>query len=172
VPPGARDWIRALAAPWPVRIGVFGPWRPELWEAGLFDGVQSTDPVPGAARFAIRTLALPPEGSPLDPEERERLVRTIRSRDAAPDAWLLDARRAGVYGGTGRRVDADLARILVEAAAPTRVVLAGGLNADNVAEAVQRVRPWAVDVGSGVEASPGVKDRGAVLAFIQAARRA
>ncbi|MDQ1315690.1 MAG: N-(5-phosphoribosyl)anthranilate isomerase, partial [Pseudomonadota bacterium] len=67
---------------------------------------------------------------------------------------LLDAWVPGVPGGTGERFDWNL----IPAGLPKPVILSGGLAPDNVAEAVQRVRPWAVDVSSGVEVSKGIKD--------------
>lgn len=73
---------------------------------------------------------------------------------AAASALLLDAYRAGVPGGTGETFDWD--RIPAQLA--HKVVLAGGLNPDNVAEAVRRVRPYGVDVSGGVESEPGIKD--------------
>ena len=86
------------------------------------------------------------------------------------DAWLLDACTPGARGGTGATFNWDLA---VEAQKFGRpVFLAGGLTPENVAEAVRRVRPFAVDVSSGVEASPGKKDAAKVRAFIAAARDA
>jgi phosphoribosylanthranilate isomerase len=81
------------------------------------------------------------------------------------DAILLDA----ADPGSGRVFDWRLAE---GAAAGTRLVLAGGLTPDNVAEAIAQVRPWGVDVVSGVEAAPGRKDPGRLRAFIEAARRA
>ena len=78
---------------------------------------------------------------------------------------LLDAYVPGMPGGTGERFDWSL----IPANLPTPIVLSGGLTPDNVAEAVQRVRPWAVDVSSGVEAAPGLKDATRVAAFIQRA---
>jgi phosphoribosylanthranilate isomerase len=84
-------------------------------------------------------------------------------------AFLLDSHRAGQAGGTGRTFDWELA---VEAQRHGRIILAGGLTPENVAEAVQRVRPFAVDVASGVESRPGVKDPGKVRDFIAAVRRA
>lgn len=81
---------------------------------------------------------------------------------------LIDAYDPAEYGGTGKKADwgvtAELARHY------PRLMLAGGLTPANVARAVHAVRPWAVDVASGVEISPGRKDHEAVRAFIQAAR--
>ncbi|HVV86007.1 MAG TPA: phosphoribosylanthranilate isomerase [Kofleriaceae bacterium] len=85
------------------------------------------------------------------------------------DAYLLDTPSAG-HGGSGRTFDWRLAAAAV--AAGHRVVLAGGLRADNVAEAIAAVAPWAVDVASGVEAAPGVKDPARVSAFVDAAKGA
>jgi phosphoribosylanthranilate isomerase len=82
---------------------------------------------------------------------------------------LVDAKVAGVLGGTGRRVDPALVAPL---AAERPVLLAGGLGPENVAEAVRAVRPFGVDAASGVESRPGVKDRRKVAAFVAAARGA
>ncbi|MCP4807215.1 MAG: phosphoribosylanthranilate isomerase [Proteobacteria bacterium] len=83
--------------------------------------------------------------------------------------FLLDAYVPGEAGGTGKRVDLDLAR---RAAELGDLILAGGLNPDNVAATIRTVRPWGVDVASGVESSPGVKDVRAMQAFVTAARDA
>jgi phosphoribosylanthranilate isomerase len=82
-------------------------------------------------------------------------------------AFLLDAPGAG-FGGSGATFDWALAR---EASARGTILLAGGLTPENVAEAVRSVRPWAVDVASGVEASPGVKDPDKLARFIASARK-
>ena len=82
---------------------------------------------------------------------------------------LLDAHDPERRGGTGRRVDWTRAAAL---SATRPVILAGGLTPDNVAEAVMRVRPAGIDVSSGVEQSPGVKDARLVRALIAAAREA
>ena len=83
---------------------------------------------------------------------------------------LLDARVPGAMpGGTGHAFDWDLA---VEVARKRKLTLAGGLRPDNVAEAIARVRPHRVDVASGVESAPGVKDPALVEAFVRAARTA
>lgn len=81
--------------------------------------------------------------------------------------FLIDAFSDQAYGGTGQTVDWTLA---AEAARSAPILLAGGLTPSNVAEAIQLVRPYGVDVSSGVEASPGKKDHAKVRAFIAAAR--
>ncbi len=83
-------------------------------------------------------------------------------------AFLVDAAVAGKFGGTGQTGDWDGAAAL---ARRHQLLLAGGLTADNVAAAVARVRPWGVDVASGVEATPGRKDHAKVRAFIENAKK-
>jgi len=78
---------------------------------------------------------------------------------------LLDSHASGKRGGSGKVFDWSLSRSLSKP-----VWLAGGLNADNVARAIRRVRPYAVDVSSGVEAAPGIKDASRISAFIKAVR--
>ena len=93
-----------------------------------------------------------------------------RLPDFKTDAWLLDAYSPDKLGGTGEKFNWDLA---IEARKLGRpIFLAGGLTPDNVAKAVRHVDPYAVDVSSGVEASPGKKDHGKVKAFIDAAKGA
>ena len=78
---------------------------------------------------------------------------------------LLDVHDPVARGGTGRTIDWDRAAPI---AATRRTLLAGGLTPDNVADAVVRVRPFGVDVSSGVEASPGIKDPARLRAFFEA----
>jgi phosphoribosylanthranilate isomerase len=89
-------------------------------------------------------------------------------RYSAAQGLLLDAFVAGRHGGTGNAFDWDL----IPPNLPLPVVLAGGLTPDNVGEAIRRVRPWAVDVSSGVEQEKGIKDAARVAAFIRGARHA
>lgn len=89
---------------------------------------------------------------------------------AGLDAILLDAPSAG-RGGSGQVFDWALARAAREADPARRFVLAGGLGPDNVGAAIGAVAPWAVDVASGVEAAPGLKDRGKLAAFVAAVRQ-
>lgn len=83
--------------------------------------------------------------------------------------FLLDASHPTLRGGTGRRFDWNLAR---EATKYGRIILAGGLTPENVAEAIRTVRPYAVDVASGVESSPGMKDLARLRAFFAAVKEA
>jgi phosphoribosylanthranilate isomerase len=106
-----------------------------------------------------------------------KVVKALRVRagfDAAAcalypvDALLLDAYRADAFGGTGHTFDWTLARQARERVA--RLYLAGGLTPDNVAEAVGAVRPYAVDVCSGVETSPGRKSLRLMRRFVEQVR--
>jgi phosphoribosylanthranilate isomerase len=83
---------------------------------------------------------------------------------------LLDSSASGEFGGSGRIFPWEIGRRFVEENAHLQVVLAGGLTAENVAEAVAAVRPFGVDVTTGVEASPGRKDYRRLRAFLAAAR--
>jgi len=85
-------------------------------------------------------------------------------RDDVP-ALLVDASVKDAYGGTGLTADWSAA---AELAKNYSILLAGGLTAENVAEAVRQVRPWGVDVASGVESSPGSKDASRMKAFVKA----
>jgi phosphoribosylanthranilate isomerase len=105
-----------------------------------------------------------------------RYIKALRLADAAAlermaqypcDLLLVDADTPG-FGGSGQRADVALA---TQAAAARRVILAGGLTPENVAEAVATVKPYGVDVAGGVEREPGVKDWIKVAAFVQAAKR-
>lgn len=95
-------------------------------------------------------------------------VAAERQRYAGARGLLLDTYRPGVPGGTGEAF--DWRRVPQALAGET--VLAGGLDADNVAAAVGLVRPWAVDVSGGVESAPGIKDAARIQAFCEAVRHA
>lgn len=84
-------------------------------------------------------------------------------------AFLIDGSRAGQFGGTGTSADWNVAR---RAAAAHRIILAGGLTPGNVGAAIRSVRPYAVDVASGVETKPGKKDHARMKEFIEEVRRA
>ena len=108
----------------------------------------------------------------------QRVVKAIRVKDAGSietasgfdvNAFLLDAWSPDLYGGTGKKFDWDMLR---QAESMKRFILAGGLTPENVALAVNMVKPYGVDVSSGVESAPGVKDHGKVKRFIENAKRA
>jgi phosphoribosylanthranilate isomerase len=92
-----------------------------------------------------------------------------RARTYLGEYLLVDAWAPGALGGTGKTFEWSLVAALAQ---ERKLTLAGGLTAENVGEAIRAVRPYCVDVASGVESAPGVKDEGRVRAFIEAARAA
>ncbi|MEY2343091.1 phosphoribosylanthranilate isomerase [Acidithiobacillus sp. IBUN Pt1247-S3] len=163
---GAREILAALP-PFVTRVGLFvnpeAAWVEEVLATCALDLLQfHGDEEPGfCARFQrpyIKVLRLTGE---MD-------LRPWRDRYATAQGLLLDKRDAQVFGGSGHsfawwRLPQDLCMPLI---------LAGGLHPDNVAAAVNLARPYAVDVSSGVEISPGRKDRGKIERFIARARGA
>jgi phosphoribosylanthranilate isomerase len=162
-PEVARQIIAELP-PFVSAVGLFVNERPErIRQIADFCGLDVLqlhgDEGPTACDFAPR-----------------RVVKALRVKAAASldghaayavSALLLDAWVAGAYGGTGERFNWELAAAV---ARQRPVILAGGLRAENVAAAVRSVRPYGVDVSSGVEASPGNKDPEKVAAFIRNAK--
>lgn len=164
----ASDIIRRLP-PFVIRTGLFvdadeTTIRRTIAEAGL-DAVQLHGDEPPELGFALRKSV--------------RVLKAFRVRgpatlellpqyqDAA-DAWLLDAYVPGAHGGTGARFDWNLATDAKRHGKP--IILAGGLTPENVSEAIRTVAPYAVDVSSGVESSPGKKDPAKVTAFTRTAK--
>jgi phosphoribosylanthranilate isomerase len=104
-------------------------------------------------------------------------MKAFRVRDAGSlkelpkyrtDAWLLDAYVSEAFGGTGETFNWNLAMEVQKLGKP--IFLAGGLTQDNVAEAIRQVKPFGVDVSSGVECSPGKKDPAKVREFIKSVK--
>jgi phosphoribosylanthranilate isomerase len=91
------------------------------------------------------------------------------SRFRGASAFLLDSAVSGHYGGTGVTGNWHAARAVAQT---QRIILAGGLTPENVGEAIRIVRPYAVDVTSGVEARPGKKDPGKLRTFFEEVARA
>jgi phosphoribosylanthranilate isomerase len=95
-------------------------------------------------------------------------VRAVVATHPHATGFVLDGHPPGQQGGRGKTF--DWSRIPRDLGRP--ILLAGGLNADNVGDAIRAVRPWAVDLASGVETSPGVKDAAKMRAFFAAVRAA
>lgn len=164
----AADIVRQLP-PFITRVGLFADE-----EAGRVHDV--------LGQTGIETVQFHGDESPeycRSFRDRVRVVKAFRIRGpetlermsdytGSVDAFLLDAWAPGALGGTGIRFDWSLMMGGRPRGAP--LVLAGGLNPENVAEAVRRVRPFAVDVSSGVERAPGKKDPSKVCEFVQAVK--
>ncbi|HSD41865.1 MAG TPA: phosphoribosylanthranilate isomerase [Burkholderiales bacterium] len=129
--------------------------RPDLLQ---FHGEEAADFCRGFGVPYLRALRVRPGVD---------LLESLSSfNDAA--GWLLDAYRQELYGGTGEAFDWNL----IPPGLPRPLILSGGLDAENVGAAIRRVRPWAVDVSSGVEVAKGVKDERRIAAFMEAVRNA
>jgi phosphoribosylanthranilate isomerase len=162
-PAKAWDIIRRLP-PGVAAVGVFVNWPADVVKA-LARAVQLT---------AVQLHGAEP---PQEVRELGDDFRVIKAFAARPEfrlatlkrytqasAFLLDGFRAGLHGGTGRTIDWRLGR---QANAYGRVILAGGINPENVARAIDEARPFAVDVASGVETRPGKKDARALRALMR-----
>jgi phosphoribosylanthranilate isomerase len=153
-PADAWSIIRRLP-PFVEAVGVFVNWPP---------------PVVAALARAVRLGSVQLHGAetPVEIAELKRTHRVIKavqvkrgfrtaslSRYRAADAILLDGFAPGLHGGTGRTLDWKVARAARQFG---RIILAGGLTPENIAEAIRLAQPYAVDVASGVERRPGRKD--------------
>lgn len=140
-----------------------------------------------AGRLGLRTVQLHGDHAEVVPAAPPRCVPAFPVRDAAslsaitaylarlraagvvPAAILVDAHVPGRHGGTGQTAPWHL---LIDFDPGVPLILAGGLTPENVASAIRAVRPWGVDVASGVESAPGVKDAEKLRRFIAEARAA
>ena len=156
------------------RIGAFLP--PFVIKVGVFVNPSAGD-ISQAAASGIQLAQIHgdvpawPGGRPPVP-----VIRAVHLGSDGPESIepsvadatiVLDAHDPDRHGGTGQTVDWNRAALVARL---RRVVLAGGLTPSNVAEAIETVRPYAVDVASGVETSPGVKDHELMRQFIAAAK--
>jgi phosphoribosylanthranilate isomerase len=152
----------------PITVGVFVnqhlDFIQEIMAACRLDLAQLAGDEPPEDLQALNSIAFKAVRPRSIKEAQEQLASF--GRPAAP-SLLVDAHVKGSYGGTGETGDWALARQLSE---QVPILLAGGLNPQNVAAAVRAVEPWGVDVASGVESSPGLKDPAMISAFIAAAR--
>ncbi|EXJ14690.1 Phosphoribosylanthranilate isomerase [Imhoffiella purpurea] len=165
VTPEQAAQLCAGLPPFVTAVGLFVDAAPESVRATLdrvpldllqFHGDESPDDCAIYGRRWIKALRMRPD---ID-------LAAERARYAGSAGLLLDAYDPARAGGTGRCFDWD--RIPPEIAPD--IVLAGGLDADNVAEAIARVRPYGVDVSGGVEAAKGLKDPNRINAFMQGVR--
>lgn len=155
----SATWIDALP-PVPQKVAVYGPLL-DAPDRNRFDLIQASTWDDLSTAEAKRILALR-----IRPSE---IVQELLKLPVGCGAILLDAYRDGAYGGTGHTIDWTLAAEIVKQSG-LPVFLAGGLTPDNVASAIHSVKPFAVDVSSGIESSPGVKDRVKMRDFVQAVR--
>jgi phosphoribosylanthranilate isomerase len=158
------------------------PQLPKNVEAvGIFVNAPPAEVAALCKSLKLDSAQLHGDESPETTAEIARTVRVIKAFRVEPElplatldeypeafAYLFDAALTGQYGGTGHATDWEVAR---RAAIGHRIILAGGLKVENVAAAVRIVMPYAVDVASGVEATPGKKDHGLLREFIQEVRR-
>lgn len=123
-----------------------------------FHGNESPDDCVGHGRPYIKAVRM-----------REGVdLQTEQERYSAANGLLLDTYRKGTPGGTGEIFDWDA----IPADVAGSIILAGGLSPDNIVQAVQRVRPYAVDVSGGVEREKGIKDQEKISAFMRGVERA
>jgi len=165
--------LRAEARPPFESVAVLGAYDADMARRALVDHDFDRAQMVGADEDAVAAIARAlAELGPL----AARTWGAIRVKDAdslvgaealGGEALHLDAHRTHALGGTGQAFDWALAAPLARA---RRVVLAGGLRPDNVAGAVRLVQPWRVDVSSGIEDAPGVKNAGQMRAFVEAVR--
>jgi len=164
--PGSKRYITPEAA-----APIIAALPPGILKVGVFVDAADSEVISAAAQAGLDVVQLhghsgPPPAirhwlafSATDPGIRETM------KISGAEAFLIDTPAGAERGGTGRTFDWSLVRDL-----GGRIVLAGGLGPDNVAEAIRQVRPWGVDACSKLESAPGRKDPVKVKEFIRAAR--
>jgi phosphoribosylanthranilate isomerase len=171
-----RRLRETLGASTPLCVGVFVVENGT--DAALINAQCEASRVDAAQLVGLSDLALPAGLDipayvcirPATAEQAQREAELFERPDlpARLPTLQLDAFHPTLYGGTGATAAQEVIR--QAAGQARRLMLAGGLTPDNVADAIRMARPWAVDVASGTEASPGQKDPGKVRDFIQAAK--
>ncbi len=149
---------------------------PTVCKVGVFVNVPPDQVAATARALALDVAQLHGDETPAQFPPDIRVWKAVRvdagfkpeALDAYPaEAILLDSAATGVYGGSGQTFDWSRAT-----GSKCKIVLAGGLDADNVARAIEQARPWGVDACSRIESSPGKKDHARMAAFLKAARQA
>jgi phosphoribosylanthranilate isomerase len=161
---------------------IIGQLPPFVSPIGVFVNWEAAPVIALAAALRLSAVQLHGDESPKLAAEIARKVSVIKafrmgqgtalpvfSKYKCISAFLLDAAAAGKFGGTGEKTDWSRA---AAAAKSHRIILAGGLTSENVAEAVRLVHPYAVDVASGIESRPGKKDPAKLRAFLTEVARA
>ena len=167
LPPANADWLRHLAGKI-LRVGVFVNAPAELplrlIHEGLLDVIQihGDESVADTAPYRAANI---PFIKAIGVKSRADLAHVT---DYGAAAILLDAHAPGVYGGTGEVFDWNVAVQFREQHPGVPIILAGGIVPENAALAARSVRPAALDVASGAECSPGIKDFGKVKALLEA----
>lgn len=166
------DQARALAAAVPVwvnRVGVFGPAERDeavaIAEACGLDTLQFHGEPDARFLAAQRGRFRVVQAVGVSEDDPTALGARLAAIAPHVDALLLDTARPGQLGGTGEAFDWAA---LDNLALPCPLIVAGGLHARNVGALLARHAPWGVDVASGVESAPGIKDAGALRAFFAA----
>jgi len=162
--PAFVDVVALFVNPDPADVrAVLDEVGPELLQ---FHGDESVE---DCTRYGTRFLRAFRAGAPgLDTPDT--LASACRAYVGAA-GWLFDSYSAG-YGGSGQAFDHALLSAVQADAAARPIILSGGLHVQNIGAAIQAVRPWAVDVSSGVEIEPGIKSADKITALIQAVRQA
>jgi len=167
----AKQWLPKVEGRI-LRVGLFVnhsmDFVERVWEAGILDVVQLHGDESLASFQYLRQRGIPVwrAAGVKDASSLEGLKADLTEADA----WLLDAHAPGVFGGTGQTLDWDLAGAFVSENTGVSWILAGGLKPENVREAIEAVRPSAVDLASGVESAPAVKERPLVKALMNEVR--
>lgn len=176
--PGSKRYVAPEQAPWLheirgdiLRVGVFvnaPPTLPlRLWQDGLIDVIQLHGDETASDADAFRDRQAP-FFKAIGVRNRDDLNT---ASDFGAQAILLDAHAPGEYGGTGRTIDWENAAHFRSTRPDLPLILAGGILPGNAAAAVASVRPSALDTASGVEISPGIKDRHQIEALLAAMGR-
>ena len=153
------SWIAALPDG-PLKVGVFVNESPDVIDAF-------------AARLRLDVAQLHGDETPAGYPRRPRVWKAVRMdsgfdlsrwENCPAEVLLLDGPAGALYGGAGRTFDWTAATCISK-----RIIIAGGLDADNVRQAIAQAKPWGVDACSGIESAPGRKDRAKMTAFLKAA---
>lgn len=150
------------------RVALFVDPDPQLVEASLSSGIINLLQFHGNEDQAFCASFGVPYMKAIRVQTVDQALNEIAAHEKA-EMILLDKYQRDVPGGTGKTFDWEMAAAIVQSSSQP-VVLAGGLNADNVGDAIAQVNPFGVDVSSGVEASHGVKDLEKLERFIHAAK--